>query len=129
MHRKLRVQDIIELIMGSVILGFPIAVTEEVWQISEQLPLGRSLFIVVCSVSVLAFFTYYLFYKPSLKGYWPEFLIRMTVAYLVTFLVSALILATIDQLPLVAEPVVALKRTIIVTLPASFSATVVDSLQ
>jgi len=47
----------------------------------------------------------------------------------VTLIVAALILALFGQYPLLSEPVVAIKRMIIVALPASFCVTVVDSLR
>lgn len=48
--------------------------------------------------------------------------------YGVTLVVAALVLLAADKLPLVSDPMVALKRTILTSLPASFFATVVDGL-
>ena len=49
-------------------------------------------------------------------------------AHGLALLVAALLLAGIDRLPLLGDPVLALKRTILVAFPASFAATAVDSL-
>ena len=49
--------------------------------------------------------------------------------YLLTLLVSAIVLLTIDRLPAITDPLVAFKRLVIVSFPASFAATVVDSLK
>jgi len=45
----------------------------------------------------------------------------------VTFLICALLLFGIDRVDVLGEPLVALKRTILVAFPASFAATVVDN--
>ena len=53
---------------------------------------------------------------------------RVFVTYLVTLLSCALVLMAIDRLDPFGDTVVAIKRTILVALPASFSAMVVDSI-
>ena len=53
----------------------------------------------------------------------------MVATYLVTLLVSAAVLMMLTKLSVLTEPLVALKRVILVAFPASFSATVVDSLK
>lgn len=53
---------------------------------------------------------------------------RVFTVYGVTLLVAAATLFVVGKLPLVSETMVAIKRTIIVAFPASFAATVVDSL-
>ncbi len=54
---------------------------------------------------------------------------RVVATYLVTLLVSAAVLMMLTKLSVLTEPLVALKRVILVAFPASFSATVVDSLK
>ena len=54
--------------------------------------------------------------------------IRVLTVYLLTLMVSALMLYAIDRLPAFTEPLVAIKRTVLVAFPAVFAATVVDSL-
>jgi SulP family sulfate permease len=50
------------------------------------------------------------------------------VVYAVTLGCAALILWGIDRLPVVEHPLLAFKRCVLVSVPASFSATIVDSL-
>lgn len=125
---KIRLHDIAEIILGAVILGFPVAVTEEVWDISTELSLGRALFIALGSIGILAWFAFHVFYHGTLKQSVGQFIVRVLAAYLITLVAVGLILFAIDQLPLITDPVVAIKRMIIVALPASFTATVVDSM-
>jgi uncharacterized membrane protein len=126
--QKIRLHDIAEIILGAVILGFPVAVTEEVWDISTELSLGRVLFIALGSIGILAWFAFHVFYHGTLKQSVGRFIVRVLAAYFFTLVAVSLILFAIDQLPLLTDPVVAIKRMIIVALPASFTATVVDSM-
>ena len=126
--QRIRLNDIAEIILGAIIMGFPVAVTEEVWTISEQLPLGRVLYICLGSIAILAWFVFYVFYHGTLKGTIGRFIFRVLIAYGVTLFAVGSILFAIDQLPLLTDPAVAIKRMIIVALPASFAATVVDSI-
>jgi uncharacterized membrane protein len=128
-HPRFSLKDVTEIIIGAVLLAFPVAVTEEVWVISAELSLGRTVFISLCSMGFIAIFGYSMFYHSSLKGQWGDFLKRIFAVYLITLFVAALILAAINKFPWLTEPIVTLKRVIIVALPASFSATVVDSLK
>jgi uncharacterized membrane protein len=54
---------------------------------------------------------------------------RLVMTYGVTLLVCAGILTLLDKFPLFSDTAVALKRLVLVAFPASFSATVVDSLR
>ena len=126
--QKIRLNDVAEIILGAVLIGFPVAVTEEVWTISEQLPLGRVLYISLGSIAILAWFVFYIFYHGSLKGTIGQFVFRVLIAYGITLFAVGSILFAIDHLPLFTDPIVAIKRMIIVALPASFAATVIDSI-
>ena len=55
------------------------------------------------------------------------FVVRVAVTYSVTLLISIFLLFGIDRIELWQEPLVAIKRAIIVAFPASFAATAVDS--
>ena len=124
-----RLQDVAELVIGSCILAFPIALTEEAWKLSEELSLFRIAMIALSSLLFLAWFGYYLFYRADLKGRFMEFAVRVLAAYVVTLVVCGIILGLINELAFWKQPVIALKRMILVAFPASFSATVVDSLR
>jgi uncharacterized membrane protein len=85
--------------------------------------------IVAISIFFLSWFGYTTFYHSNLERHSREFLIRVIAVYCVTLTVAALILGLFGQFPLLTETSVAIKRMIIVALPASFCATVVDSLR
>ena len=125
---KFGMRDVSEVVIGSGLLAFPLAVSEEVWNISQELMLGRILLIIFASIALIAWFGYYMFYNSNVSTRRWEFVFRVSCVYAITLAVSAFMLAVIDQFPLSTEPDVAIKRMIIVALPASFSATIVDSL-
>ena len=47
--------------------------------------------------------------------------------YVMTAMVVALVLTCLDKLPLLTDPVVSIKRVIVISMPASMGAIVVDS--
>ena len=127
-HDRFRLDDVAEIIIGSVLLAFPIAITEEVWNLGRELSLVSAFTIAAVSLFFLAWFAYHTFYNSELQNNRQEFFIRVLSVYCLTLIVAALILGLFGQFPLLTEPAVAIKRMIIVALPASFCATVVDSL-
>ena len=62
-QRKFIVRDVGEIVIGSRVLAFLIAVTEEVWRLSETLPLGRVIYLTVWSVIFIAVFTYHHYFQ------------------------------------------------------------------
>jgi len=120
-------RDVAEIAIGSALLAFPVATTEEVWNLSTTLSPLRIVAIGLTSVLVVAAFVVVVYHKaegsPNRRDFWH----RVIAVYGVTLVVCAGILWMLDRLPL-AELSVAIKRTMLVAFPASFSATVVDSL-
>jgi uncharacterized membrane protein len=120
-------EDIAQLIVGALMLGVPVALTEEVWNLGEVLSPQRILMIVAVSLAVNAFFVKVLFYpkQTDLSEYRYQFITRVVAAYAIALL-TALLLLELIGMGLFIDPVLALKRAVIVALPASFAATVVD---
>jgi len=56
------------------------------------------------------------------------FIFRIIIAYLITLIVVALVLTALNQFPITTMPDIAIKRVIIVAMPASLGAIIVDSL-
>ena len=127
-NRKFHINDLSEIIVGSVLLAFPVAITEEVWNLGKELSGWSAIAIVIASMVFIAWFCYHAYYQSILETHWQEFLLRTTTVYTVTLVVAAVILVLFSQFPLITESAVAIKRMIIVALPASFCATVVDSI-
>ena len=128
-QRRFRINDLSEIIVGSVVLAFPVAITEEVWNLGTTLPLASSILIVISSLVFIAWFVYHAYYQSVMETHWQDLLARTLTTYTVTLLIAALILTILNQFPLLTDSATAINRMIIVALPASFCATVVDSLR
>ena len=124
----LRSMDVAEIVLGSLMLASPMAVAEEVWYLSEELGLGRIALIGLVSFLVIGAFVYTSFRHKGVVPNGRDFYIRVNTIYFVTLLTCAVMLAGIDRLGLWVDPVLAIKRTVIIAFPASFAATVVDSI-
>ena len=125
---QLRPRDLAELAAGAVMMAFPIAVTEEVWNLGSELSLLRVGVIALGSILAIAVLIWALFQHGHPPEERQHFVRRVVVAYGFALGLSALILLAIDRLELLTDPILGLKRTVLVTLPASFAATAVDSL-
>ena len=108
-------------------MGFPAAVTEEVWNLGTELALIRALIFSLASLFFLAILIFVLHGHGAASQSRKAFVQRVVATYCVTLFIAALLLFGVDRLDLFADPVVAIKRTILVAFPASFAATVVDS--
>ena len=109
-------------------LAFPVALTEEVWNLSVQMAFTRTLLISLSSLVFIAFFVRTTYRHDFSYSSQKQLLARVMSVYGLTLPVAAAVLFAIGKLPLVTETMVAIKRTIIVAFAASFAATVVDSL-
>lgn len=126
---ELRRRDIMQIIVGSTILAIPLAFTEETWNLGAELSWLRVGLVALLSLLSLAGFVYYNFYRNFLKGYVRQYLSRVITIYLVSLFMVGLLLTLIDRCPWGIDSILALKRTIIVALPASMSAAITDSLK
>ena len=126
--QRLRLRDLAEIIVGACVLAFPVAVTEEVWTISESLPLGRVLYLSSSSLLFIGLFSYHRYFSGQLRGNVGRLLIRVFAIYFVTLASSASILFALNHLTTVETVSIAIKRVVIVSFPASFAATVVDGM-
>lgn len=122
---EFRLADLGQLLVGAFVMALPLAFTEEVWGLGENLSGGRILMILVVSVITLAAFVWILFYQGEGASYTGHFVARVAAAYAATFCVALLLMVLVDKAPL-DNLSLALSRTVIVAFPASFSATAVD---
>jgi uncharacterized membrane protein len=122
---ELKFEDVVQLIVGALVLGVPIALTEEVWDLGDTLPAGRLYLIAGLSLVINGFFVKMLFYRDNLAEYWVDFIKRVFTAYGIALLVALMLLGLFDM-GLLEDPVLALRRAVIIAFPASFAATAVD---
>ncbi|NVD08540.1 DUF2391 family protein [Vibrio sp. JPW-9-11-11] len=120
-------EDAGQIFVGAFALAVPISFSEEAWRLGETLPTANLLMLMVLSFTFLTLFTYESVFQRDVRQRKGVFVLRIVSAYLMAALVVALVLACIDQLPLFADPATSLKRVIVITMPASMGAIVVDS--
>ena len=127
-NRKIKNRDVAEIIIGSLVLAFPVAATEEIWDISTELSVARAVVISLGSLVFISFFVQTTYRHDFSFSSQKELAARVLTVYGLTLLVSAAVLLALDKLPLLTETLVAVKRAVIVAFPASFAATVIDSI-
>lgn len=126
---ELRARDVFQIIVGSSILAIPVGFTEETWNLGLRLPLPNVILLGLISIGFIAVFVYSTFYKEYFRDYFSEFVKRVAAIYVLSLVVVALLLTIIQQCPWSTDWVLALKRVIIVSFPASMSAAVTDAIK
>lgn len=122
-------RDIMQVIVGASILAVPVAFTEEAWNLGVSLPLINILFLSLLSLVFISFFVYLNFYRFNLKGYVFEYIKRVASIYILSLLVVGVLLTIIGKCPWETDYILAIRRIIIVSFPASMSAAITDALK
>lgn len=125
---ELKIHDILEVIVGASILSVPVAFTEEVWNMGDELHWFNLILLSLVSLCFLGSFIYYTAYRKRLRLFRNEYYKRVFFTYVLSIIVVGLLLTIVDKCPWFTDFDLALKRTIIGAFPASMSATVTDSI-
>jgi len=120
--------DLAQMVVGAGALALPIAMSEDTWDIAAGLPLANLVAIVCAAVVLVAGFVYTSYFRGRFREHWPRFLWRVVTTYGLTLIVASGSLALVGQAHWFVDPFLALKQTLVVALPASFAATIVDNL-
>ncbi|WP_300464536.1 DUF2391 family protein [Desulfobacula sp.] len=127
MKVSFNVEDASQVFVGAFALAVPISFLEEAWRLGETLPYTNLLMLFVLSVLFLSLFTYQSVFQKNIRSRIFIFIFRIVIAYLMAALVVTLVLFCLNKLPLIDDPIISLKRIIVITMPASMGAIVVDS--
>ena len=119
-------RDAFQVIVGASILAIPVAFTEEAWNLGETLPVRNVMGLAILSVLFISTFVYFNYYRFNFSGHAGDYIKRTLGTYILSIIVVSLILTIIQKCPWGADNLLAVKRIIIVTFPASMSATVSD---
>lgn len=123
---EFHLKDLLQVILGASILAIPVGYTEETWRLGETLPLKNILGFLFLSIIFISSFSYYNYYREHMKEHYGEFFKRVTMTYLFSFIIVATLLSLIERGFWTVHWTLAIKRTIIITFPASLSATIAD---
>jgi uncharacterized membrane protein len=127
MNLSFNLEDASQVTVGAFALAVPISFSEEAWRLGETLPVTNLLMVFVLSILFLGIFAYGSVFQGNIKSRVPVFLLRIAIAYAITALVVALVLFSLDKFPLFTDTLVAFKRLIVIAMPASMGAIIVDS--
>ncbi|WP_339721086.1 DUF2391 family protein [uncultured Paraglaciecola sp.] len=120
-------EDASQIAIGAFAMSMPIAFTQEAWKMAETLPLTNLILLCGLSLFFLTHYTYFSLFQSNIKYRVASYIIRIVLAYLITLVVVCLVLLALDKLPIIEQPEIALKRLVIISMPASLGAIIVDS--
>jgi len=123
---EFHIKDVLQVILGASILAIPVGYTEETWHLGEILPLPNVIGFLLLSILFISAFTYYHYYQTTISKHWSEFVKRVILTYLSAFIIVAILLTLIQRSPWTTDLLLAFKRTVIVTFPASMSGAIAD---
>ncbi len=127
MKLSFNIEDASQIFVGAFALAVPISFSEEAWKLGETLEPSNLALLFTLSITFLGLYTYESVFQKNIQSRHWVFVFRIIIAYLMTTFVVALVLLCLDKLPLLSEPLVAFKRIIVISMPASMGAIVVDS--
>ncbi|MFT7859695.1 MAG: DUF2391 family protein [Sulfurimonas sp.] len=127
MNLSINSEDISQIAIGAFALAVPISFSEEAWRLGETLPIANLVIVFLLSISFLGIYAYYSVFQGMVSNRLHIFVLRIFIAYFIAALVVALVLLALNKFPCIDEPLIALKRIILITMPASMGAIVVDS--
>lgn len=127
MDLKFNVEDAGQVVIGAFALAVPISFSEEAWRLGETLPISNLIMVFCLSIAFLGLFAYGSVFQQNIRHRVPVFIWRIAIAYILAAIVVALILLSLNKLPILTEPLIALKRLIVIAMPASMGAIIVDS--
>ncbi|MCL1075452.1 DUF2391 family protein [Shewanella dokdonensis] len=120
-------EDLGQISIGAFALSVPIAFSQEAWDLAASLPLGNMILVVCLSLGFIALFAYQSVFQARIRTRIAVFLLRIVLAYTLTLIIVSIVLLALDKWPIVTAPYLALKRTLLIAMPASMGAIIVDS--
>ena len=130
LFHEFHLKDVLQVIIGASILIIPVGFTREVWELGELLPIANVLGFVFLSLLFISLFTYYHYHREhGLKKHHKHFIKRVFFTYVLAFFVVAIFLTLIQKTPWQTDWIVAFKRIVLVTFPASMSGTIADAIK
>ena len=127
-HVELTVRDLMQILAGAALFALPMVFTGEVWDLGSELPFANIITLTLFSLAIVAIFVYAMVYRDHLHSHRSEYIQRVLATYLISILISAILLTLLDRAPWRAELALAVKRTLIVAFPSSMSAAIGDNL-
>ncbi len=125
-QRDIELKDAAQMVVGAGAIALPVAMSKDTWEIAEELQPTDIVAIACMSVLLIGCFVYAAYFRGHFSKHWRQFLFRVVAIYGLTAIVASVNLLLINQAPWLTDPTLAFNQTVLVALPASFAATVVD---
>jgi len=119
-------EDIIQVIIGASALTVPVAFSEESWRLSETLPIFNVIILLILSLLFIGLYSIQGIFQGNVKHRLYNFILRILIVYGVTLIIVFIILFALNRMPIIDEPIIALKRIILLSFPASMGGVIVD---
>ncbi len=126
-EESFNLEDFIQIVIGSSLLVAPIAFSEEAWNLSRSLPLGNIIFLMFLSIFFITLYVYQGIFSADVKSRKLIFISRIFIDYFITLMVVCVILLALNKIPF-DNPLIAIKRIILIGFPASLVGVVLDGL-
>ena len=84
------------------------------------------IFIVLLSLLFINIYSFQGIFQGQIKNRLSHFILRTIIDYGITLIVVFIILFALNRMPIVEEPLIAIKRIIILSFPASMGGVIVD---
>jgi uncharacterized membrane protein len=123
---SINAEDIIQVIIGASALTVPVAFSEESWRLSETLPLLNVIMLLILSLMFIGLYSIQGIFQGKVKHRLYHFVFRIIIIYGLTVIAVFTILIALNRMPLFDEPIIALKRIILLSFPASMGGVIVD---
>ncbi|MCJ7801338.1 MAG: DUF2391 family protein [Candidatus Marinimicrobia bacterium] len=125
---KTNFEDILQIVVGASAVTVPVAFSEKSWNLSRTLPMINIVHLVLLSLIFINMYTFQSIFQGNVKYRMTTFIFRTFFDYGITLIVVFIVLLVLNRMPIISEPVVAIKRIFLLAFPASMGAVVVDSL-
>jgi uncharacterized membrane protein len=120
-------EDASQIFVGAFAIAVPTAFSQDAWLLGETLPIKNLIMLLVLSLIFLAGYTYESVFQRNIKARKLLFFARIIIAYIITCAVVALTLFCINKFPILVDPETAIRRLIVIAMPSSMGAIIVDS--
>jgi len=118
--------DIIQVIIGASALTIPVAFSEEAWNLSRTLPTLNVITLLCLSLLLISLYSIQGIFSGNINHRIFQFVSRTFIVYGITTIVVFLVLFAINRMPILDEPLVAFKRIVLISFPASLGGVIVD---
>lgn len=125
-RKSFNAEDMIQVVIGSSALTVPVAFSEESWKLSETLPMLNVFVLIFLSLLFISLYSIQGIFQGQIKHRLSHYIFRIIMDYGVSLIVVFIVLFALNRMPILDDPIIAIKRIIILAFPASMGGVIVD---